>query len=88
MVNKKKSEVQPFSCRNRGEDENNMSKLLVSKVINDNNKLIEEQIKRDTSRLDNHENDKLKERIKKLYMWIWILLGLSALIIIILILNR
>jgi flagellin-specific chaperone FliS len=49
---------------------------------------ISEQIKRDTSRLDADASEKLKKLIQKLYMWIWILLGISALFLIIILLRR
>jgi len=55
---------------------------------------ISEQIKRDTSRLDADASEKLKKLIikfldyPKLYMWIWILLGISALLLIIILLKR
>lgn len=59
----------------------------ISKVISDNRE-ITEQIKRDTSRLNTDPSEKLKKLIQKLYMWIWILLGTSALFLIIILLGR
>ena len=54
----------------------------------ENIKPISEQIKRDTSRLDADASEKLKKLIQKLYVWIWILLGVSALLLIIILLKR
>jgi flagellin-specific chaperone FliS len=49
---------------------------------------ISEQIKRDTSRLDADASEKLKKLIQKLYMWVWVLLGISALLLLIILLKR
>jgi len=49
---------------------------------------ISNQIKRDTSRLDADPLEKLKKKMQQLYFWIWILLGLSALLLIIILLSR
>jgi flagellin-specific chaperone FliS len=49
---------------------------------------ISEQIKRDTSRLDADASEKLKKLIQKLYMWVWFLLGISALFLLIILLKR
>ena len=50
--------------------------------------IISNQIKRDTSRLDADPLEKLKKKMQQLYFWIWILLGLSALLLIIILLSR
>ena len=52
--------------------------------------LISDQIKRDISRLeiDPFAEEKLKKKIQKLYTWIWILLGISALLFTIAVLGR
>jgi hypothetical protein len=50
--------------------------------------IISNQIKRDTSRLNADPSEKLKKLIQKLYMWIWILLGISALLLIFILLKR
>jgi len=50
--------------------------------------IIFNQIKRDTSRLDADPLEKLKKKMQQLYFWIWILLGLSALLLIIILLSR
>lgn len=68
------------------EDKQAMS-IAVKKVMKDN-KVLADQIKRDTSRLGDAGLEELKKRVQKLYMWIWILLGLSALVFIILLLTR
>lgn len=49
---------------------------------------ISQQIERETSRLDPSPLAQLKKRINKLYAWIWILLGLSAIAFLILLLTR
>jgi type IV secretory pathway component VirB8 len=64
-----------------------MVRRAMAKVLSDN-KEISEQIKRDTSRLDTEPLEKLKKKLQQLYMWIWILLGLSALLLIIILLSR
>ena len=48
---------------------------------------ISEQIKRDTSRLD-AGSENFKKKIQLLYFWIWVLLGVSALLLIIILLGR
>ena len=50
--------------------------------------IISNQIKRDTSRLDADPLEKLKKKMQQLYFWIWILLGVSALLLIIILLKR
>jgi Txe/YoeB family toxin of Txe-Axe toxin-antitoxin module len=67
------------------EDKQAMS-IAVKKVMKDN-KVLADQIKRDTSRLGDEKFEELKKRMQKLYMWIWILLGLLALLLIILFLR-
>jgi len=60
----------------------------IDKVFSDH-KDISEQIKRDTSRLVHNEQlEELKKKMTKLYVWIWVLLGLSALLITIILLSR
>lgn len=49
---------------------------------------ISEQIKRDTSRLDADPLEKLKKKIQKLYFWVWVLLGISALLLTIILISR
>jgi len=71
--------------RKNGDKE--MVRRAMAKVLSDN-KEISEQIKRDTSRLDTEPLEKLKKKLQQLYMWIWILLGLSALLLIIILLSR
>ena len=47
-----------------------------------------EKIERETSRLDPDPLAKLKKRMNKLYAWIWILLGLSALLFLIIMILK
>jgi hypothetical protein len=56
----------------------------------ENLELISDQIKRDISRLeiDPFAEEKLKKKIQKLYFWIWILLGISALFFTIILLGK
>jgi len=65
-----------------------MSNQNQTRQREENIKPISEQIKRDTSRLDADASEKLKKLIQKLYMWIWILLGVFALLLIIILLKR
>lgn len=69
------------------EEEKGAMKLAIKKAISDS-KHLENQIKRDTSRLGDAGLEELKKRVQKLYMWIWILLGLSALLFIILLITK
>ena len=49
--------------------------------------IISNQIKRDTSRLD-AGSENFKKKIQLLYFWIWVLLGVSALLLIFILLGR
>lgn len=62
-------------------------KTLIAKTISDH-KEISEQIKRDTSRLDADPLEEIKKKMQKIYMWVWILLGISALLLIVILLTR
>ena len=47
-----------------------------------------EKIERETSRLDPDPLAKMKKRMNRLYGWIWVLLGLSALLFIVVMLIK
>jgi hypothetical protein len=47
-----------------------------------------EKIERETSRLDPDPLAKMKKKINRLYGWIWVLLGLSALLFLVVILTK
>jgi cell division septal protein FtsQ len=47
-----------------------------------------QQIERETSRLDPNPLEKLKKKIRRLYGWIWALLGIVAFLFIIFILLK
>jgi len=67
-----------------------IQKKQKQKEEKENIELISDQIKRDISRLeiDPFAEEKLKKKIQKLYTWIWILLGISALLFTIAVLGR
>jgi len=55
---------------------------------NEEEEPLTEKIERETSRLDPDPLTKLKKRMNKLYAWIWVLLGLSALLFLILVIFK